>query len=146
MAKTTQADTILMLDDEMYNLTWLIDYLYSKEFSVVTASNANDALGLIDEEIYRAAIIDLNVPLLPPVESAAAQAGEVYAKYPGLYVAKYARNRGYRDRQVIIYSVHRDEWVTEEAKKLGCTYILKGRPKEMKEEIQSVLSFDPTTE
>ena len=144
MAKTTQADTIIILDDEMYNLTWLIDYLYSKKFSVVTSGTANDALSEIDKEIYRAAIIDLNVPLLSPEIEAAKNAGEVYAKFPGLYVAKRARNRGYRDRQVIIYSVHRDETVNEEAKKLGCTYILKGRPKEMKEEIEAVLSYDPT--
>lgn len=144
MAKTTDPTTIFMLDDEMYNLTWMVDYIYSKKFTVVTASNANDAVDLIAAEIYRVAIIDLNVPLLPPLDAAAAEMGEVYAKFPGLFVARSARNRGYRDRQVVIYSVHRDESVAEEAKKLGCTYILKGRPKELKQELDAILSYDPT--
>lgn len=144
MAKTTVADTVIMLDDELYNLTWLMDYLYSRKLSVIPASTANEALEALDSEIYRAAIIDLNVPLLPPIDAAAAEWGEVYVKYPGLYVARMARNRGYRQRQVVIYSVHRDEAVTVEANKIGCTYILKGRPREIKEELEAVLSFDPT--
>lgn len=144
MAKTTINDTIVMLDDELYNLTWMMDFFYSKGFGIVTASNANDALELINAEIYRAAIIDLNVPLLPPLDSVAAEFGHTYVRYPGLFVARQARNRGYRDRQVVIYSVHRDEAVMEEARKLGCTYILKGRPKEIKIELNSILEFDPT--
>lgn len=44
----------------------------------------------------------------------------------------------------MIYSVHKDASVAEEASKLGCTYILKGRPKEIKAEIEAVVSYDPT--
>lgn len=145
MAKTTDSNTVLMLDDEIYNLTWMMDFFYSKGLDIVSASNANDAIDLINIEIYRAAIIDLNVPLLPPLDISAAEFGETYVRYPGLFVARHARNRGYRDRQVVIYSVHRDEAVMSEARKLGCTYILKGRPKEIKEELNGVLEFDPTT-
>jgi hypothetical protein len=58
--------------------------------------------------------------------------------------AREARNRGYRDRQVVIYSVHRDAAVAEEAARLGCTYILKGRPKEIINELKEVVSYDPT--
>lgn len=146
MAKTTVADTIVILDDEVYNITWMMDYLYSKGMSVAPASTANEAMDLINSEIYRAAIIDLNVPILPPLDVAAANLGDVYIRYPGLFVARAARNRGYRDRQVVLYSVHRDASVSEEARKLGCTYILKGRPKEIKVEIDNVVSFDPTAE
>jgi hypothetical protein len=46
---------------------------------------------------------------------------------------------------VIIYCVHRDPAVTDEAKRLGCTYIIKGRPKEIKRELDDVVSYDPTT-
>lgn len=144
MAKTTVDDTVIVLDDEIYNMVWIIDYLNSKGLEVMPALNANDAIDFIDEEVYRAAIIDLNVPILPPLDEAAKQLGAAYARYPGLYVALRARNRGYRDRQVIIYSVHRDAEVSEEARKLGCTYILKGRPQEIKIELDMVLSFDPT--
>ena len=47
---------------------------------------------------------------------------------------------------VVIYSVHREPEVTQEVGKLGCTYIRKGRPKEIKEELLRVLSFDPTSD
>lgn len=145
MAKTTVPNTILMLDDEIYNLTWMMDFFYSKGLDIIPASTANDAIEIINSEIYRAAVIDLNVPLLPPLDTAAAEYGETYVRYPGLFVARQARNRGYRDRQVVIYSVNRDEAVMREAKMLGCTYILKGRPKEIKEELNAVLEFDPTS-
>lgn len=146
MAKTTVPDTIVILDDELFNITWMMDYLYSKGFQVIPAGTANEAMDIIDREIYRAAVIDLNVPILPPIDAAAENLGSVYITYPGLFVARAARNRGYRDRQVIIYSVHRDQAVAEEATKLGCTYILKGRPKEIKAELDAVVSFDPTDE
>ena len=76
-------------------------------------------------------IIDLNIPVLDPLIGRVASKGNIYLRYPGLYVAYAARNRGYRDRQVIIYSVHKDAAVAEEAAKLMCTYILKGRPKDI---------------
>jgi DNA-binding NarL/FixJ family response regulator len=145
MARTTVSDAVVILDDEVYNITWMMDYLYSKNINVMPAASANEALDLIESEIYRAAIIDLNVPILPPLDEAAAQLGSAYITYPGLFVARAARNRGYRGRQVVIYSVHRDPLVAEEARKLGCTYILKGRPKEIKAELDAVISFDPTT-
>jgi hypothetical protein len=44
----------------------------------------------------------------------------------------------------VIYSVHKDAAVADEAAKLGCTYILKGRPKEIKAEIEEIVSYDPT--
>jgi CheY-like chemotaxis protein len=144
MAKTTIADTVIILDDELYNITWMMDYLYSKGISIAPAGSANDAMKLISEEIYRAAIIDLNVPILPPLDGVAAALGSAYAKFPGLFVARAARNLGYRGRQIIIYSVHRDPEVAEIARKLDCTYILKGRPKEIKAELDAVISYDPT--
>jgi DNA-binding NtrC family response regulator len=144
MARTTEKDTIVLVDDEIHHLTWLIDYLYSKNLAVLPVDNANDAVEQISSEIYRALVVDLNIPLRPPLDKAAEALGAVYVRYPGLFVARHARNSGYRDRQVVIYSVHRDKEVVEEATKLGCTYILKGRPKAIKEELAAVLSFDPT--
>jgi CheY-like chemotaxis protein len=144
MAKTTRPDTVVLIDDEIHNMSWMIDHLESGGYTVITASNTNDALRVLDTEIYRAVIVDLNIPVLEPLVSSVVTKGDVYGRYPGLYVAFYARNRGYRDRQVVIYSVHRDPAVSEEASKLGCTYIIKGRPKEIKRELDEVMSFDPT--
>jgi len=146
MAKTTVSNTIVLVDDELHNLVWLSDYLESQKIIVKVASNLNDAITILDKEIYRAFIVDLNIPALPPVDSAVSEMGAVYAKFPGLFAARHARNQGYRGRQVVIYSVHKDPEVAAEAQRLDCTYILKGRPKEIKAEIDNVISFDPTTE
>lgn len=146
MAKTTKPDVVVLVDDELHNMSWMVDFLSSKSLGCITAENANNAIDVLDKEIYRAVVVDLNIPILDPVASAAIAKGEVYGKYPGLYVASYARNKGYRGKQVVIYSVHRDPQVSEEAAKLGCTYIIKGRPKEIKQELDAVVSFDPTSD
>lgn len=144
MAKTTKPNTVILIDDEIHNMSWMIDYLQSCRLEVITASNANDAVQVLNTEIYRAVIVDLNIPVLEPLVGSVVGRGGVYGRYPGLYVASYARNKGYRGRQVLIYSVHRDPAVSEEASRLGCTYIIKGRPKEIKRELDEVVSFDPT--
>jgi CheY-like chemotaxis protein len=146
MAKTTVADTVIIIDDELQNVLWMADWFDSKGVSVQFAPNVNEALERVNEEIYRALIVDLNIPVLEPLDSAVREMGPVYVKYPGLFVANRARNRGYRDRQVIIYSVHKDPEVSQVARQLGCTYIIKGRPREIKAELESVLSFDPTSD
>jgi len=145
MAKTTVADTVIVIDDELQNVLWMVDWFDSKGLYVQVAPNVNEALERVNEEIYRALIVDLNIPVLEPLDSAVQAMGPVYSKYPGLYVANRARNRGYRNRQVIIYSVHKDPEVSREASLLGCTYIIKGRPREIKAELEAVLAFDPTS-
>lgn len=144
MARTTVSDTIVIVDDEQQNVIWMIDYFESSGTKVILASNVNEAINVLEREVYRAIIVDLNIPALDPFEEALLSLGPTYKRFPGLFVARRARNRGYRDRQVIIYSVHRDPGVAEEAKKLGCTYIIKGRPREIKKELASVLAYDPT--
>lgn len=146
MAKTTDSETVVVLDDELFNIEWLLDFIAAQGFETIPSSSANEAIQIISEEIYRALILDLNVPIPPELSAAAEKLGSVYRKYPGLFVAWKARNAGYRDRQVIIYSVHRDVEVAQEASRLGCSYILKGRPAELKSEIKQVLGFDPTTD
>lgn len=144
MAKTTVSDTIIVIDDELQNVMWMIDWFDAKDLYVQVAPNVNEAMDRVNEEIYRALIVDLNIPVLAPLEEAVQAMGAVYSRYPGLYIANKARNRGYRDRQVILYSVHRDPEVSQEARRLGCTYVIKGRPREIKSELEAVLSFDPT--
>lgn len=144
MAKTIDTKTILLMDDELFNVQWLIDFLEAQEYGVVTFANADEALQAISQKTYRAAILDLNVPMVSEPQPGPQTDNSVYRRYPGLYVAWHARNKGYRGRQVVIYTVHRDEEVSGEAESLGCTYIVKGRPRDLKEEIARVLSHDPT--
>lgn len=145
MARTTESTKVVVLDDELFNIEWLLDFLTAQGYETIPSSSAGEAIKIVSEEIFRALILDLNVPISPDLAEAAGKLGSVYRKYPGLFVAWTARNAGYRDRQIIIYSVHRDVEVAEEASRLGITYILKGRPAELKNEINAVLSFDPTT-
>ena len=146
MARTTIRDTLLVLDDEMYNLTWMVEFFESNGLKVKDFANVNDIIRPLQEEVYRCIIVDLNVPVLPPVDKDVQKKGDVFRRYPGLFVASVARNAGYRGRQVVIYSVHKDEAVEAEANRLGCTYIRKGRPREMKSELLDVLAYDPTSE
>ena len=145
MAKTTDPKTIVLIDDEIHQMSWMVDYLEDKGFAVKTADNLNDGLNIVNKQIFRELIIDLSIPILPPLDHDVNEKGRLYAQYPGLYLAYSARNMGYRIRQVVIYSVHSDPSVAEEAKLLGCTYILKGRPREIKKEIDRVVDFDPTS-
>lgn len=144
MKSKKKNSTIVVVDDELYNLVWLLDYLRSKKYDVLPAKDANEALEILEGDRYRCVIVDLNIPMYEPFVQAVGSLGNVYVKFPGLFVAREARTKGYRDRQVIIYSVHRDVEVAQEAKILGCTYILKGRPKEMKLELDDVLRYDPS--
>ena len=146
MARTTIADTVLILDDEMYNLRWMIEFFEKKQLRTKTFTNANQITKEMVKQIYRCLILDLNVPVLPPLDKDVEKQGDIFRRYPGLYVALLARNRGYRQRQVVIYSVHKDPAVDLEAKRRGCTYIRKGRPREMKAELEDILSYDPTLE
>ena len=87
MAQTTQKDSIILMDDELYSMMWLVDYLSNKGFSVLPARTANEALQMLREEIYRCAIIDLNIPFFEPLNEAIKSLKDVYRRYPGLFVA-----------------------------------------------------------
>lgn len=136
------ADTILIADDEAYNLQWVVEFLESLKYKVVVAENVDVAILLIQQSTYRAVIADLNIPLLPP-QSLLTGRDPIFKQYSGLLVADYARNHNHTGRQVVVYSVHDDPQVRSLTDKLGVTYLLKGRPRILKGEIKEVLSFDP---
>ncbi len=140
-------DQVLILDDEPHMLEWLIEYLKAKDLDVVFATNLREAVNLLDtsERKFRFLILDLNVPDTGELVNVLAEKGKVYENYRGLYVAEFARNIGYRGRQVIVYSVHDLDEVRLVIDKLGVTYVTKGRPRVFKQEIEDVLSYDPTT-
>ncbi len=142
MNPSRKEDTILLADDEPYNLQFIIDFLESLNYHTTVADNVDSAMQRLNEHMFRAVIVDLSIPLLPP-QSLLRERDLIFQKYPGLLVADYARNHGHTGRQVIVYSVHDDVNVGQLAAKLGFTYLLKGRARLLKEEIKDVLSFDP---
>jgi len=137
-----KADTILIADDEAYNLRFVVEYIELLKYKVTVAENVDAAILRMQECTFRAVIADLSIPLLPP-QALLIDRDPLYKRYPGLLVADYARNHNHTGRQVVVYSVHDDPHVRELTEKLGVTYLLKGRPRILKGEIKNVLSFDP---
>jgi len=135
-------DTILLADDEPYHLQFFVDFLESLKYKTVVADNVDNSILRLQESRFRAVIADLSIPLLSPQPLLRGR-DALFQQYPGLLVADYARNHNHTGRQVVVYSVHDDPMVRALATKLGFTCLLKGRPRILKEEIKSVLSFDP---
>lgn len=135
---------ILILDDEPHSISWLPEYLASKDYSCVIAKNIKEAIEQVSNEKFRAIVVDLNVPAPGEYAAALAAKGEVYVKYRGLYFAEHARTLGYRNRQVIVYSVHDIDEVRLVTDRIRIDYATKGRPRDFKALIDDVLSYDPT--
>lgn len=136
------ARTILLADDEPYNLSWAEEYLSSKRYEVETATTVDEALRRLQRNRFRVVVADLSIPFQDPHQWPRSSE-PLLEKYPGLVIAEYARNHGHLDRQVIVYSVHDDPLVVAHSSRLGITYMLKGRPRQFKDELDSVLSYDP---
>lgn len=135
---------ILIMDDEPHLLDWLEEYLSSKGCDCTFARNVDEAIEVLGRQRFRALILDLNVPAPGQYSSAIKEKGELYLTYRGLFVAEHARGLSYRGRQVILYSVHDIDEVRLQSNRLGVTYVTKGRPRIFKQEIDELLSYDPT--
>jgi CheY-like chemotaxis protein len=135
-------DTVLVADDEAYNLQFLLDFLETLNYKVEVAVNVDDALHRLQQARYRVVLADLSIPLLPP-QSLLIERDALYQKYPGLLIADYARNHNHTGRQVVVYSVHEDPQVRDFANRFGVAYLLKGRPRILKDEIRDILAYDP---
>jgi CheY-like chemotaxis protein len=138
-----KSKTILVVDDEPYYLDWLFDFIKSLGYDYVSATTVRRGLVLLGANQYRAVIADLNIPAGEDLLAGLESRGSNFARFPGLMLADFARNHHHTGRQVIVYSVHDDAEVRKEAERLGCTYMLKGRPRSFKEELKEVLSYDP---
>lgn len=139
------ATEVLILDDEPHLLDWLAEYLEAKGYKTTFVVDISSAMAALRSGVqFRIVVLDLNVPATGEYSELLRERGSVYEIYRGLYVAEQARNMGYRGRQVIVYSVHDVDSVRAVSDRLGTTYITKGRPRIFKEEIDQVLSFDPS--
>ena len=132
---------VLLVDDEPEYLEWLHDYLEAKGLSVETAESVADAVALADAADYRLYLIDLNIPsgdwTSPSVLSG------VYSQYKGLNVIRYVRNQTQAGRRVVAYSAHENNDIHAAIKNLYCQYVVKGRARDIKTEIESALGHDP---
>jgi CheY-like chemotaxis protein len=120
---------VMIVDDEPYYLDWLIEFFEAHGYEVITAVNVTEACHFAKVEIFKMVIVDLNVPAGSEMKQAIAESEPVIRQYPGLYVAQYARDIGHWDDQVIIYSVHMGEAITERSKQLYCYIFAQGPPR-----------------
>ena len=138
-------DKVLMVDDEPASTLFIQDFLECRGVEMDLRTNYTDGLAAINgENRYRFIICDLNMPIGSIMDAPTEKYGVSFERFPGVYLANAARNKGYRDRQVFVYSVHREVNVTKFLGDIGCSYLIKGRPRQVFEEIDSILSFDPT--
>lgn len=139
-------NTILIMDDEPHVLDWLVEYLESKNYKTKIVLNVDEAIEALKEEKFRIMIFDLNVPASEGILTKLREKGSVYEQYRGLYAAEFARTKGHRGRQVVVYSVHDSEDVANNCKRIGVQYLIKARPREFKKELNDILSYDPTSQ
>ncbi|MPS94030.1 response regulator [Comamonas sp.] len=137
------SDTILVIDDEPMYLEWLGDYLKAKGLKVEFAETADSGIQKSQAATYRAYIVDLNMPASDELKSDPKNRTSLDAEYPGLIVARHIRTAGESGSRVIVYSVYISDLLYGEVRRLGCTFVQKGRPKVIKEQIEQVLSKDP---
>jgi CheY-like chemotaxis protein len=140
------ANTVLIMDDEPHVLDWLIEYLAAKGYQTKIAVNVDEAIEYLNKTTFRVAIFDLNVPASEGILRKLEEKGGIYSHYRGVYAAEYARTKGLRGRQVIVYSVHDSEDVLQRCNKIGVQYLIKARPREFKNELNDILSYDPTAD
>jgi CheY-like chemotaxis protein len=136
-------DAALVVDDELLNIEWLIDYLQSLHLEVIHVENLEAALELLAVYRYRYVIIDLNIPFGPAAAERVRALGNEYIAYPGVLAAHEARNSGHNTYQVVVYSVHDSAEVRRYAEHIRFSYIIKGRPRELKAHIQESFTMRP---
>ena len=129
---------VLLVDDEPEHLGWFIDYLKAKGLTADVRTNVRDALDAIESLTYRAYIVDLTIPLGEWIPNLGARSG-AFNDYHGLYVLQLVRSQGNSGGLVVAYSVHNNEQVAAEIKRLYCGYVAKGRPLEFKREVEQIL-------
>ena len=108
----TRSSTILVIDDQPFELQWLMEYLAEQGYVCENAMTLKDGIEKIEaseKDKYRVLIIDMEiltggyVGRMPKEEKRAA----LYRAYPGLLAVQEARNYDYNSSNVFVYSVHR---------------------------------------
>ncbi len=130
---------VFLLDDEYTNISWLVEWLIAKGCRTETAASADEALEKLSGNVsnFDCFIIDLNVP-----SSVHRGTGPIYTEYPGLAVAQKIRSWGIPGHKVVIYSVHLTPQLEVEIfNNLSCKYVVKGRPRELKNVLTKDLSI-----
>lgn len=138
-----KSKSVLVIDDEPFQTEWLTEYFRARGFEVVEVEDLQSALDALDKVRYRYVVIDLSIPFSPALAQPLAALGSEFYRYPGLMAARRARTTGHNTFQVIVYSVHDSADVESYSDLIVCKYILKGRPRELKDHIERTIHRMP---
>jgi len=61
-AKTSRTVKILLVDDDHETLGLISEFLVEKGFELITAANGEQAMTLVDKDVFHIAIVDLHLP------------------------------------------------------------------------------------
>src|SRR5262249_55572350 len=136
-------DSVLIIDDEPYETQWLSDYFTNRGLKVSHAVNLQQGLDILDKVRFAYVVIDLSIPVSPSLQQPLTALGPEFYRFPGLMLARRARSTGHNSYQVLVYSVHDSDEVQVYTDKIQCGYVLKGRPKSLKERIEGTLRRKP---
>lgn len=143
MAKGERSKVALVVDDEPEHLEFLREFLEVQGLDVRFAANLREGLDALADAEFRLLVVDMNIPERGALGDDLLKRMPLAKRYPGLAVTLDARNRGYGAHSVIAYTVHDDDAIDAELRKLSCRYVVKGRPAAMKQVILSALSPAP---
>ena len=143
-AKPYLAKEIFIADDEPIYLGFLIDYLTSQNYQIKLTETADDAISVAAVNDYRAYVVDLNIPASNALK-ATANKKDLEESFPGISIARAILTSGVSPRKVLIYSVHLTDALHAEIGRLGVEYVQKGRPRNIKDALNRILSYDPKT-
>lgn len=143
-AKPYLAKEIFIADDEPIYLGFLIDYLSSQNYQIKLTETADDAISVAAANDYRAYVVDLNIPASNALKATASKK-DLEESFPGISIARAILTSGVSPRKVLIYSVHLTDALHAEIGRLGVEYVQKGRPRNIKDALNRILSYDPKT-
>ena len=143
-AKPYLAKEIFIADDEPIYLGFLIDYLTSQNYQIKLTETADDAISVAAANDYRAYVVDLNIPASNALKATASKK-DLEESFPGISIARAILTSGVSPRKVLIYSVHLTDALHAEIGRLGVEYVQKGRPRNIKDALNRILSYDPKT-
>lgn len=130
-------NSFLVVDDEYEHIEFLPEFLRAKGLNVDVASNAGEAIKYADKKKYRGYFIDLNIPLGDYVSQRGLT--DIQTDYVGLRVIQEIRSQGNSGSQVAAYSAHENDAIKAEIGRLYCQYFVKGRVREFKAFIMSLI-------
>lgn len=148
MSTARKARRVLVIDDEPWELEWLLEFLTVEGHVPEAVASIEDALPKVMERplVYDLITVDLSMPLPRSQQAQASSQGALYEQFPGLFVALMARNSGYTRGEIIAYSVHDKPEIEAEASRIGVRYCVKGRPRELKAQIKKFMEHLDTKE